>query len=243
MSADEDEDIGEFFDQIERLVHEAMKPYRTYYAKVAKVKDKDCKAGGVYVEVPELGAFKMPKDSAYEGDLMYVPVLTPWRGTIWPKVGDEGYVFFLGIGFTEPRFVLDGHDLFVENKTEQEKNVLAELNEGSIFSHTKDKGFELKATKGNSATEPTVLGDYLKDLIDFQMDLNKFMLDKIKELYGMAKDHTHNCGTGMGGASATNGAKAAKATPIIVSKKSGVDSKKTEYAQAGKLRSKVNKIN
>lgn len=232
-----------FIELLREWIKNQFKYWKTYSATVKDGKDSITKKGGVFLECLDL----LAKDK--ESYILAYPVGNP-RSFVLPKVGDSVVLFFKDGDSEQARYMSEIPESFIKEAEEQEIYTIFDspLNSSQIVFNEKE-GFtiESKSDKGGDAPEPTVLGTKLKELLD------KIFDDYFKDIYthidtvaGEVTTHMHptsSPGAPTGPPNPPTSILLQKLKGDIGAKKGGLGQVKSGYGEAGKLLSKVNKIN
>ena len=234
-------DFNILIDNLTQKILYDIRYYKFYYSEVKLAADLEFK-GHVMVACDQLGATK-----PFEW-IRAMPV-SGGRSYIAPKRGDKGMLFFQDADALQARFLAFPQSSFLDKLPTQKKSTLVETpTMGSkIDVDELVGGFTIhsKSPLGSiSSPEPTVLGDKLKDLWDFQMEMNNTILTMLNTILGYMMTHIH--GTGVGPSSP-----AMPPTPVNVAKDKvkvsaeqvKITAKKSQYAIPGQLLSPSNKMN
>lgn len=235
------EEMYAFLTQIRFEFEKSLTYYRTYEVEVMKLEDGD-NFGRVAVGSPQLAA---STDTSY----ILAEVVGSARSFMQPAVGDKGLLFFVNANPSEPRFLSTSQKAFMLDAPEQRKFTLASTPRvNSILDVDEDGGFTLESRSENgknSITSPSVLGQKLKDLLDYIFD--KYLKDiytRLDEISQQVSQHIHPTGVGPSGAAiAPTPTKMSAVSQNSGSQISDLGSKKAEYAEPGKLLSTTNKNN
>lgn len=234
-------DFNIFVSNLTEKVMNDMRFYKFYYAEVKLAADIEFE-GHVMVSCEQLAATK-------PFEWVRAMPISGGRGYIAPKRGDKGMLFFQNADPLEARFIAFPQFNLMEKLPTQKKSTLIETPtmKSKIDVDELVGGFTIhsKSPLGSiSSPEPTVLGEKLKDLWDFQMEMNNTMLGLINSILGYMMTHIH--GTGVGPSSP-----AMAPTPVNVSKDKvkvsseqvKITAKRSQYSIPGQLLSPSNKMN
>jgi len=236
------EEFDVFLNKLFDTVKEKLKYYRTYTAEVKAVSDMDMK-GKIGLECLELLA-KTP-----ETYIWALPVGNP-RMFGAPKIGDLVTLFFKDADPSEARFLSDAPAEIVSATSIQDIYTIIECatNGSSLKCDDKSGGFTIESksqASGNIAVEAMVLGQKLKELIDYILDQYiKDIYIRLEKIDTDIANHLHISPVGQTSPTiAPEMVNRQKDKAEIGAKKSDIASKKSNYAQPGNLLSKVNKNN
>jgi hypothetical protein len=230
-----------FLDRMLELVDERVRYQKWYFAKVKLAGDLLLK-GYVMLECEFLGAKK-----PYEW--IRAQPITGQRGYIQPKEGDMGMLFFMNGDKEYPKFMAMPDKSLIEPLPKQKKFTLVEtpLMGSKLTVDELVGGFiiQSKSPLGLiSQVEPMVLGNKLKSMWDFQMDMNEQMLTLIENMQMAMMTHIHQSPIGPTSTPLPpTPAKVAIDKGIAGVKKALLKVKKAFYNIPGNLLSSSNKNN
>jgi hypothetical protein len=228
-------------DNILELVEQRLVYYKTYYCEVA-LPASIFLNGDVMVKCEVLGAVK-----PYEW--IQAQPLTGIRSAVFPKKGDKGILLFMNADLDSPKFLGLPPESMIEKLPTQKKHTLIEtpVMKSMLSVDELVGGFliQSKSPLGSiSSPEPTVLGEKLKDLWDFQMEMNNTILKLLDTILGYMMTHIH--GTGVGPSSPAMPpipVNVAKDKVKVSAEQVKITAKKSQYAIPGQLLSPSNKMN
>jgi len=230
-----------FLDQLLFSLKQKFKYYRTYSAVVKDVNDVQ-KKGRVGLECLEL----LAKDA--KSYIWALPVGNI-RTFYAPKVDDDVILFFKDADPSCPYFIAEPKkDLLVDKPVQDVYTILNAAKTGGLIKYDENEGFTIhsKSQAGSSVEpEPVVLGNKLKELIDYILDSYiKDIYIRLEKIDDDIANHIHSHPMGPTGATLPPAAvNRSTDKSQIGQKKSDISNKKSDYASPGKLLSKVNKIN
>lgn len=184
-------DEDEYFEQLMDAIHDDFKYYMMYKCEVASPTDPVGLNGWVEVFCPELGSNKNNPLTWIRCMVMQSP-----RSAVFPKLGDEGVLFFLSANPDQPRFMAETpQDMVAEKPLQQLHTIFKSPVAGSFIEVDEvEGGFEIKSESAGGAlseSEPMVLGNKLYEHLDSISKQLESLWGAIQELNKNMNTHTH----------------------------------------------------